>query len=96
MTPDAFFASLSAPRPPDGLSDALRALWWCARGDWDAAHGIAQDDHSRNGSWVHAHLHRVEGDLGNAGYWYARAGRPANREPLETERLSIVEELLTK
>ena len=96
MTPDDFLASLSSTRPPDGLSDALRALWWCARGDWDAAHGIAQEDSSRDGSWVHAHLHRVEGDLGNAGYWYARAGRPNNREDLEVERRAMAEVLLSK
>ena len=57
-------------------SGAVRGLWHDARGDWAGAHGCAQEDHSREGSWVHAYLHRKEGDLGNAGYWYARAGRP--------------------
>ena len=61
--------------PPAEWSGALRALWHDARGDWDGAHACAQDDASREGSWVHAYLHRKEGDLGNAGYWYARAGR---------------------
>lgn len=55
----------------------MQALWHDARGDWDAAHNAAQADHSREGSWVHAYLHRKEGDEGNAGYWYARAGRRA-------------------
>lgn len=58
-------------------SGAVRGLWHDARGDWAAAHACAQDDHSREGSWVHAYLHRKEGDAGNAGYWYARAGRRA-------------------
>ncbi len=62
--------------PPAEWSAALRALWCDASGDWDGAHGLAQEDHSRDGSWVHAYLHRKEGDRGNAGYWYARAGRP--------------------
>jgi hypothetical protein len=61
--------------PPD-LPPPLKGLWHAAKGDWDAAHTCAQNDSSRNGSWVHAYLHREEGDLGNAGYWYARAGRP--------------------
>jgi hypothetical protein len=61
--------------PPPGLSLALQALWHDGRGDWEAAHTAAQDDKSSAGSWVHAYLHRKEGDLGNAGYWYSRAGR---------------------
>ncbi len=62
--------------PAAGCSGALQGLWRDARGDWAGAHGCAQEDHSRAGSWVHAYLHRKEGDLGNAGYWCARAGRP--------------------
>ena len=62
--------------PPAEWSGAWRGLWHDARGDWAAAHAEAQGDHSREGSWVHAYLHRKEGDRGNAGYWYARAGRP--------------------
>ncbi|MCB1064043.1 MAG: hypothetical protein KDN20_14115 [Verrucomicrobiae bacterium] len=62
--------------PPDDLSDALRALWCARKGRWEEAHNIAQDMPSAMGSWIHAHLHLVEGDLGNAGYWYHRAGKP--------------------
>ncbi len=62
--------------PPSGLSPAFAALWHDAHGDWDQAHQCAQEDHSRDGSWVHAYLHRKEGDRANAGYWYSRAGRP--------------------
>ena len=81
---------------PAGLPAALQALWHDARGDWDAAHGAAQDDSSRDGSWVHAYLHRKEGDLGNAGYWYARAGRsaPARTVTLEAEWETIARALL--
>lgn len=63
--------------PPAGAGGALQALWHDARGDWDAAHEAAQADPGRDGAWVHAYLHRKEGDAGNAGYWYARAGRRA-------------------
>jgi hypothetical protein len=89
--------SLAAdPAPPAGATLALQALWHAARGDWNAAHGCAQEDHSRDGSWVHAHLHRQEGDLGNAGYWYARAGRrmPPASSTLEAEWEEIARALL--
>ena len=69
-------AAATSADPPDGLSPALMALWHLARDEWDAAHRYAQSDGSRDGAWVHAHLHRVEGDLANAGYWYRRADRP--------------------
>ena len=80
-----------ATLPPAGLSGAAVALWHDARANWDAAHDCAQEDESREGSWVHAYLHRKEGDAGNAGYWYARAGRafPARGTTLEAEWESI-------
>lgn len=62
-------------QPPSGLSAALVALWHEARGDWTRAHEVVQDDHSATGAWVHAYLHRKEGDLSNASYWYSHAGR---------------------
>jgi hypothetical protein len=82
--------------PPTGLSLPLQALWHDARGDWDQAHACAQNDHGRDGSWVHAYMHRKEGDLGNAGYWYARAGRkmPVSSVTLETEWAAIAGELI--
>src|SRR5438552_1206439 len=81
--------------PPAGLSLPLQALWHDAKGDWERAHDAAQNDHGRDGSWVHAYLHRKEGDLGNAGYWYARAGKPmpAARVTLEEEWAAIAEAL---
>ena len=81
---------------PPGLSPALQALWHEAHGDWEQAHGIAQNDQTPEGSWVHAYLHRREGDAGNAGYWYARAGRPAVETAAEEEWTSIARALLVK
>jgi hypothetical protein len=80
---------------PAGLTPPLSALWHDARGDWDAAHRIAQEDDSRDAAWVHAYLHRKEGDISNARYWYARAGRAAHRGSLEEEWRHIVSNLLT-
>ena len=87
-------ASLANARPTDGLPPPLAALWWAAKGDWDAAHRIVQDEDTREAAWVHAYLHRVEGDLGNAGYWYRQAGRPAAKDTLEAEWERIVSALL--
>ena len=80
-----FKASLSGAAPAPGLAAPLAALWWAAKGNWNQAHSIAQDEASKDGAWVHAYLHRVEGDLGNAGYWYRQAGRPVAKDSLETE-----------
>jgi hypothetical protein len=89
-----FKASISGAAPAPGLDASLAALWWAAKGNWDQAHKIAQDDASADGSWVHAYLHRVEGDLGNAGYWYRQAGKPAATGSLETEWEAVVSALL--
>ena len=70
MDIEAFCASLNAAQPPPKLSDALRALWIDAQGNWDGAHDAAQADEGGAGDWVHAYLHRKEGDAGNAAYWY--------------------------
>ncbi|QEC54068.1 hypothetical protein EDD80_11437 [Anseongella ginsenosidimutans] len=76
MTLDEFKATFSKNDPPPGLPPALTAMWYDARGDWENAHDIAQDLESSEGSWIHAYLHRKEGDAGNAAYWYRRAGKP--------------------
>jgi hypothetical protein len=73
---------------------ALAGLWWDAKGDWARAHESAQQDEGIAGSWVHAYLHRKEGDQSNAAYWYNRAGKPVCREPLDVEWVGIVEALL--
>ena len=74
------------------MQDALALL---AGGDWDGAHRAVQDDPSADAAWIHAHLHRVQGDLANARYWYARAGRPEAAVPLDEERAQIQCELLS-
>ena len=93
MTLEEFRASLSEAEPPR-VAPALRALWHDARGDWDAAHSVAQDVGDESGAWVHAYLHRKEGDIGNARYWYDRAGRAEATDSLEAEWSRIVVELL--
>ena len=91
-----FQQSLSEPAdPPVTLTPALQALWHDARGDWDRAHACAQNDPSRAGAWVHAYLHRKEGDESNAGYWYMRAGREFFRGEPKMEWERIARELLT-
>jgi hypothetical protein len=94
MTLDEFRESLTATEPPAGLTHALAGLWWDAKGDWKRAHKSAQQDEGVAGSWVHAYLHRKEGDQGNAAYWYSRSGKPPLcREPLDAEWLRIVRSL---
>ena len=80
--------------PPAGLAAPLVALWQAEKGDWHSAHNIAQDIHTKDGSWIHAYLHREEGDLWNARYWYDRAGRPESKKPLTQERREIIAALL--
>jgi hypothetical protein len=89
-----FKASLSGVKPAGGIAPPLAALWWAAKGDWDAAHKLVQDEDTREAAWVHAYLHRVEGDLGNAGYWYRQAGQPAAKDTLDAEWDRIVAALL--
>ncbi len=95
MTLDDFRQSLSASSPPSSLHGALRALWHDARGDWDEAHRVAQDVEDSDGAWVHAYLHRKEGDESNAAYWYRRAGQPVAHDSLDAEWTRIVSALLT-
>jgi hypothetical protein len=90
-----FRASLAAgAAPPSGLGPALQALWWDAKGEWERAHELAQADDGGAGDWVHAYLHRKEGDAGNAAYWCRRAGKPLCRGPLEAEWEAIAAALL--
>lgn len=96
MDLDAFKASLDADAPPGGLDPALEALWHQGRGDWDRAHRLAQEARSEAGAWVHAHLHRVEGDRDNAGYWYSRAGQRPSSAPLDREWDEIAAALLAR
>jgi hypothetical protein len=89
-----FKASLSDAAPAPDLEPPLAALWWAAKGNWDAAHKLVQDEKTASAAWVHAYLHRVEGDLGNAGYWYRQASKPVATGSLETEWEQMVSALL--
>jgi hypothetical protein len=94
MNLQEFKASLSQDTPPAGVSPLLQALWQEAKGNWEAAHELTQQQNNPDGAWVHAYLHRQEGDLPNAGYWYSRAGRPVSKASLEQEWEEIVTALL--
>ena len=87
-------ASLSDAAPSATLSPPLAALWWAAKGNWDTAHKIVMNEETSEAAWVHAYLHRVEGDSANAGYWYRRAAKPVASGPLETEWEQIATALL--
>lgn len=90
-----FQTSLRHDTPPGELTAPLRALWWDAKGSWDEAHAIvAPDEDGAAAAWVHAYLHRKEGDAMNARYWYRRARRPVSSQPLDEERNAIVAALL--
>jgi hypothetical protein len=91
---EAFRASLDAAAPPAGVSLPLQALWWDGKEAWDRAHACVADAAGHEAAWVHAYLHRKEGDLGNARYWYGRAGRPPSQEILADEWASIATALL--
>ena len=92
----AFRASLAADAPPPDLGLALKALWLDAKGDWNGAHDSAQADEGGAGDWVHAYLHRKEGDSWNAGYWYRRARKPVSQAPLDEEWREIAAALLAQ
>jgi hypothetical protein len=95
MDLNEFRTSLAQPAPPD-VPAPLKGLWLAAKGDWDRAHKLVQDDHGDDAAWVHAYLHRVEGDLPNARYWYGQARRPVATNALTEEWDAIVEALLGK
>ena len=94
MTLAELQASLSESVPPPGLPRLVEALWRDARGDWREAHEIAQGVDDSQGAWVHAYLHRKEGDLSNAGYWYSKAGRSRPDTSLDEEWKEIAKTLL--
>ena len=91
-----FKRAAEKPKPPAWLAPPLAALWWAAKGDWDKAHRIVMGESGRDAAWVHAYLHRVEGDRNNAGYWYRQARRPAASGTHEAEWDAIAAALLEK
>jgi hypothetical protein len=94
MTVQEFRDSLLRDDPPRELTTPLAAMWWDAKGDWTRAHESAQQDEGPAGAWVHAYLHRKEGDSSNAGYWYQRAGKTSPPSSFDEEWLEITESLL--
>ena len=89
MTPAAFRRGLTRQHPPPGLAPALTALWWAGHDNWDKAHEIVMSEEGAECAWVHAYLHRVEGDLGNARYWYRQARREPAKGDLDAEWAAI-------
>jgi hypothetical protein len=87
---DEFSKSLAAANPPGTLSKYALSLWYDAKGDWETAHSTIQDIEDKTAAWIHAYLHRKEGDAGNAGYWYNRAGKKMPAYSLEKEWEEIV------
>lgn len=81
----AFKTSLKRETPPAGLTPALQALWWDAKGNWDKAHHCVDDEDGTDAARIHAYLHRKEGDQSNAGYWYRSAGAARFEGTLEAE-----------
>ncbi len=94
MTFDEFIASLSAASPPEKTGRLLTSLWEEKKGNWEKAHQIAQEVDNRDGSWIHAYLHRREGDHSNASYWYSRAGKSMPDYSLDEEWKRLVEHFI--
>jgi len=84
----------SSDEPPADLPETLQALWYAKKGEWEKAHTLAQNISSEDGSWIHANLHREEGDLGNARHWYGRAIRPVSTLSIEVERDELIRTFL--
>ncbi|MEM8968203.1 MAG: hypothetical protein AAGE93_17425 [Bacteroidota bacterium] len=94
MNIEEYQASLQDSAVPPHIDTPLQALWYAAKDNWDKAHALVQDEDDANSAWVHAYLHRVEGDSFNAQYWYNRANRPMPDEPLAKEWIMIVSTLV--
>ena len=94
MEAESFFLSLAEKTPPHAISAYLEALWYDGKGDWEKAHTIIQDIDDSKAAWIHAYLHRKEGDAGNARYWYSRAGKPFPSVSLQQEWKMIVAALI--
>ncbi|RFM30605.1 hypothetical protein DXN05_02100 [Deminuibacter soli] len=91
---DEFVATLSNTQPPVNVNVYLKALWYDKKGDWEKAHDLIEDIPEKKASWIHAYLHRKQGDQWNADYWYNRAGHPSSTLSLEDEWKTIVKHLL--
>jgi len=87
---------LKQPQCPKHLSPAIQALWLAHNDQWDAAHQLVQHSTGGDEAWVHAHLHRTEGDHSNANYWYARAGRQPCQLSIREEQEQIIAEIFRR
>jgi hypothetical protein len=96
MNLQEFKSSADDDKPPQGISPALEAMWYQLNGDWDSAHRLVQSQNNLMGNWVHAYLHRVEGDDGNASHWYHRAEKPVCTSTLADEWREIVMVLVSE
>lgn len=96
MNFESFEKSLAASDPPAGLNTYLLSLWHDAKGDWKKAHDLIQDEENKTASWVHAYLHRKEGDMWNADYWYRKAGKSRPDISLNEEWKQISINLLSE
>jgi hypothetical protein len=96
MTPAELKDSLKNPKPPAGFSPALIALWWAGKDDWDKAHKIVMSEDGAGCAWIHAYLHRAEGDLDNARYWYRQARRKPAAGDSASEWSAIAAALLER
>ena len=94
MTFDEFKKSLAGKQPSGETSVYIKALWHDANNDWETAHNLMQDMNDKTAAWIHAYLHRKEGDIWNADYWYSRAGRKRPDVSLNKEWEEIVKALL--
>ena len=94
MNFEEFQASLGASSPPATLSRYLQSLWYDSKGDWNRSHEIIQNIEDKTAAWIHAYLHRKEGDIGNADYWYRRAGKNRPTLSLQHEWKNILSALL--
>jgi hypothetical protein len=91
-----FRDSLAGAAPAAGFGAALQALWWAGKDDWTRAHKLVMESTGTDSAWVHAYLHRVEGDLANANYWYRQAGQSPAAGPLDKEWGAIATTLLSR
>lgn len=94
MNLEEFKKTLSGPSPPEDSSRYLQSLWYDAKGDWNMAHDVISEIENETAAWVHAYLHRKEGDIGNADYWYRLAGKKRPEQPLEKEWEELVKHFL--
>lgn len=94
MTPEEFKTTLTQPEPPPQLNAVQKALWYDANGNWDKAHDYAQQKNDSGSAWMHAYLHRKEGDILNAQYWYTRAGKQMPQITLQQEWEEMVNVLI--